>query len=192
MSERVINGIDIEQWMPLVHKCAAKAARRSCGIYEAEEFVGVGWAGLKHAATRFDHSCGLKFITYAQHCIDGYIKNHIRSALSITSNSEKVHIKRHGGTPMKFSAFADDSEFDVRDHRTVDGGERDFQETVERMLSLLDPRSAAIVRARFLEGATLQEIGDQHRISRERVRQIIERARAALADLVEPPMGIAA
>jgi RNA polymerase primary sigma factor len=63
----------------------------------------------------------------------------------------------------------------------------DLQEKVNSLLQTLTPREAHIIRRRFgigeLEDATLEEIGHEFSVTRERIRQIEERA---LAKLREP------
>ncbi len=51
-----------------------------------------------------------------------------------------------------------------------------IRDLVEQALEMLTDRCAAIVRRRFLEGETLAEIGRQLALSRERIRQLRERA----------------
>ena len=63
----------------------------------------------------------------------------------------------------------------------------DLQEKVTMLLQTLTPREAHIIRRRFgigeLEDATLEEIGHEFSVTRERIRQIEERA---LSKLREP------
>lgn len=63
----------------------------------------------------------------------------------------------------------------------------DLQEKVTMLLQTLTPREAHIIRRRFgigeLEDATLEEIGHEYAVTRERIRQIEERA---LSKLREP------
>jgi RNA polymerase primary sigma factor len=63
----------------------------------------------------------------------------------------------------------------------------DLQEKVTLLLHTLTPREAHIIRRRFgigeLEDATLEEIGHEFSVTRERIRQIEERA---LSKLREP------
>ncbi len=63
----------------------------------------------------------------------------------------------------------------------------DLQRKVKSVLQTLTPREAHIIRRRFgigeLEDATLEEIGHEYSVTRERIRQIEERA---LAKLREP------
>ncbi|HNP29905.1 MAG TPA: sigma-70 family RNA polymerase sigma factor [Nitrospirales bacterium] len=79
----------------------------------------------------------------------------------------------------------------LQDHSAVSpcySAERvDLQEKVTSLLETLTPREAHIIRRRFgigeLEDATLEEIGLEFSVTRERIRQIEERA---LAKLREP------
>ena len=79
----------------------------------------------------------------------------------------------------------------LQDHSVVSpfySAERmDLQEKVKSLLQTLTPREAHIIRRRFgigeQEDATLEEIGHEFSVTRERIRQIEERA---LAKLREP------
>ena len=79
----------------------------------------------------------------------------------------------------------------LEDHSAVSpfySAERmDLQEKVTMLLQTLTPREAHIIRRRFgigeLEDATLEEIGHEYSVTRERIRQIEERA---LSKLREP------
>ncbi len=79
----------------------------------------------------------------------------------------------------------------LEDHSAVSpfySAERmDLQKKVTMLLQTLTPREAHIIRRRFgigeLEDATLEEIGHEYSVTRERIRQIEERA---LAKLREP------
>lgn len=83
----------------------------------------------------------------------------------------------------------------LQDHAAVSpcySAERvDLQEKVTCLLRTLTPREAHIIRRRFgigeLEDATLEEIGLEFSVTRERIRQIEERA---LAKLREPQRNV--
>jgi RNA polymerase primary sigma factor len=83
----------------------------------------------------------------------------------------------------------------LEDHSAVSpcySAERiDLQEKVTSLLKTLTPREAHIIRRRFgigeLEDATLEEIGHEFSVTRERIRQIEERA---LAKLREPKRNV--
>ncbi|MEJ2230112.1 MAG: sigma-70 family RNA polymerase sigma factor [Nitrospirales bacterium] len=83
----------------------------------------------------------------------------------------------------------------LQDHSAISpcySAERvDLQEKVNSLLRTLTPREAHIIRRRFgigeLEDATLEEIGHEFSVTRERIRQIEERA---LAKLREPQRNV--
>ena len=83
----------------------------------------------------------------------------------------------------------------LQDHSAVSpcySAERlDLQKKVTSLLQTLTPREAHIIRRRFgigeLEDATLEEIGHEFSVTRERIRQIEERA---LAKLREPQRNV--
>jgi RNA polymerase primary sigma factor len=83
----------------------------------------------------------------------------------------------------------------LQDHSAISpcySAERvDLQEKVTSLLRTLTPREAHIIRRRFgigeLEDATLEEIGHEFSVTRERIRQIEERA---LAKLREPQRNV--
>lgn len=83
----------------------------------------------------------------------------------------------------------------LEDHSAVSpcySAERiDLQEKVTSLLKTLTPREAHIIRRRFgigeVEDATLEEIGHEFSVTRERIRQIEERA---LAKLREPKRNV--
>jgi RNA polymerase sigma factor (sigma-70 family) len=62
--------------------------------------------------------------------------------------------------------FDERSELDDIDHT---------RHVVSELMRCMSPRGREMVKSHHLEGETLQTIGDRHGLSRERVRQIIER-----------------
>ena len=62
---------------------------------------------------------------------------------------------------------------------------RDLYETVQKLLDDLKPRDAEVIRRRFgidqLSEQTLEEIGQQFDVTRERIRQIEAKALRKLA-----------
>ncbi len=60
-------------------------------------------------------------------------------------------------------------------------------EDLARGLALLRPRDAAVLRATYLEGRTLEQAADRLGVSRSRVQQLRDRALAALRVLLTEP-----
>lgn len=63
-----------------------------------------------------------------------------------------------------------------------------MSERIDAALATLDPRERGAVKARFFDGATFEEIGQEYGISRERVRQLVVRALRKLRHPARAPM----
>jgi RNA polymerase sigma factor (sigma-70 family) len=146
------------------------------------ELMSDGNMSLMRAVEKFDYGRGNKFSTYASWAI---MKNFARSIPEEKTRKERYVTGR-------------DELFDVApDHRTdehelVSGAEQ-AAFRVNRLLEHLSPRDREIVRLRAgLDGSepkTLEEIGQQLGITKERVRQLNVRIMKQLRDLAgdRPP-----
>lgn len=158
-----------------------------------EDLVGVGNIGLMVAARKFDVDRGYQFSTFAIHCIRNEVRNHVRH----------LNRKRRGGsgTDTGEVRLAVDASFDrLRDDLGFDPPvvEDGIPHIVESMLVAdvlrraadLDPRLPSIIADR-MAGATLQDAGNRHGLTSERVRQLLLIARTL--DLVSdaPAMEVA-
>jgi RNA polymerase primary sigma factor len=137
------------------------------------ELVSDGNMSLIRAVEKFDFSRGFKFSTYASWAI---MKNYARTIPEEKSRRDRF-VTGHG---EMFEAAAD--------HRTDEHqAESDYlrnRETVQGMLGRLDDRERRIIVGRYgLGGAselTLEQIGKELGITKERVRQIESRAEEKL------------
>lgn len=174
---------------------------------ETEELIDAAYIGLCIAAQRYsvksakkiaverdDETC--KFSSYAS----WYIRQQVRMATNEMEFRSAAKWKRYAGKRVvmmseikrksseTFPGFHDDgTEFDVWDSRQPEQTEMEDKEDRELgqelfvLLNLsLDERKARFIYEYFIEEKTLQTIGDNNWISKERVRQVIERA---IADL---------
>ncbi len=141
------------------------------------ELLSDGNMSLIRAVEKFDYSRGNKFSTYASWAI---MKNFARSI-----PDEKHHRERYlTGNDQMFDAAPDrrSSELEVlarQDQRV---------QQVNLLLEQLPPREREIIRMRagldnYSEGMTLEEIGQQLGITKERVRQLNVRAMKNLQTL---------
>jgi RNA polymerase sigma factor (sigma-70 family) len=124
-------------------------------VEDTEEFADA-CVGLVNAEKGYDPSSGYQFSTFAYICarrevVKG-IKN--RTKNKYTSIEEEVPAKETNGN--------------------LD--EPDKKQVVGEFLNELTGRSLDILKKRHLKGMTLEEIGNEYGISKERVRQIIESA----------------
>lgn len=123
----------------------------------------------------------------------------LSSALELPSDKLTVMLEATKGTMSLETPMGDEEGSPLadllQDHSAISpcySAERvDLQEKVTSLLQTLTPREAHIIRRRFgigeLEDATLEEIGLEFSVTRERIRQIEERA---LSKLREPQRNV--
>ena len=177
--ERQANAIKsllISANMRLVANIAKKRAAQADNLWE---LMSDGNLSLIRAVEKFDYSRGFKFSTYASWAI---IKNFVRSIPGEVQRRERFVTGRHD----VFDA-APDNRSD--EHEALATTER-ATHCVNRLLEYLEPRERAIIRMRaglddHSRGMTLEEIGRQFGITKERVRQLNARAMKRLRGLVQ-------
>jgi RNA polymerase primary sigma factor len=206
----------------------AMAKKYSRSGYPLHELINEGNMGLIEAASRFDPSRGVRFITYAS----WWIRQAILAAIahygqtfrlppklkhdlyrfetkvsrltqelgrrpSIDEISRELGMKVEevrdllGATPTEISLNAPiGEEGDMRleevieDHSIIPSDDiliaQSFEDQLQQLLGQLDDKERVIIERRFglgdLEPQTLAEIGTDLNLSRERIRQIEERA----------------
>lgn len=150
-------------------------------LSEFFEMVSDGNMSLMRAVDKFDYSRGFKFSTYASWAI---MKNFAR-----TVPDERVRRDRYQTGREEFLETAVGT--------APEEHENDFlplvRSTVEKLLASLSERERDIIRLRFgLDGAgvpaTLEQIGQQFGVSKERIRQLEARAMGKLRADCRPEM----
>lgn len=206
----------------------AMAKKYSRSGYPLHELINEGNMGLIEAASRFDPSRGVRFITYAswwiRQAILAAIAHHgqvfrlppkLKHELyrfeskvarltqelgrrpSIDEISKELGMKEEdvrdmlGGTPTEVSLstpVGEEGEMqleEVIEDQSITPSDRmliaqSFEEQLQKLLGQLDEKEKVIIERRFGLGdgepETLAEIGSDLRLSRERIRQIEERA----------------
>jgi len=161
--------------MRLVANIAKRHAAQTDNFWE---LMSDGNMSLIRAVEKFDYSRGFKFSTYASWAI---MKNFARSI------PEEKHRRERFVTGHEdlFDA-AQDNRSD--EHEQLATTER-AATCVNRLLEHLEPRERAIIRKRAglddgTKAMTLEEIGQQFGITKERVRQLNARAMKKLRELV--------
>lgn len=149
--------------MRLVVAIAKRHAAQSDNFFE---LLSDGNMSLIRAVEKFDFSRGNKFSTYASWAI---MKNFARSI-----PEEKRRRERYvTGSEDAFTATPD-----MRtDEQEIVSSVEQTKHRVNRLLEYLEPREQQIVKMRagldsYSEGMTLEEIGQQLGITKERVRQL--------------------
>jgi RNA polymerase sigma factor (sigma-70 family) len=162
--------------MRLVANIAKRHAAQTDNFWE---LMSDGNMSLIRAVEKFDFGRGFKFSTYASWAI---MKNFARSIPEEKHRRERFVT----GHEEVFEAAPD-----VRgdEHEQLATTER-ASHTVNRLLEHLDDRERDIIRMRagLCEGTkpmTLEEIGQQFNITKERVRQLNARAMKKLREIVQ-------
>jgi RNA polymerase sigma factor (sigma-70 family) len=162
--------------MRLVVSIAKKHAAQTDNFWE---LLSDGNMSLLRAVEKFDYSRGFKFSTYASWAI---MKNFARSI-----PDEKHRRERYLTGHDELFEMAQDTRSD--EHEVLATAEHKTQQ-VNRLLEYLEPRERQIIRMRAgLEGGrkpmTLEEIGNEMGITKERVRQLNVRIMKKLRDIAE-------
>jgi RNA polymerase primary sigma factor len=162
--------------MRLVANIAKKYAAQTDNFWE---LMSDGNMSLIRAVEKFDYSRNFKFSTYASWAI---MKNFARSI-----PEEKHRRERFVTGHEDLFEAAPDNRSD--EHEILATTER-ATTCVNRLLEYLEPRERAIIRMRAglddnAKGMTLEEIGQQFGITKERVRQLNARAMKKLRDIVQ-------
>lgn len=132
--------------------------------------VSDGNISLIRAVERFDYTRGFKFSTYATWAV---VKNFAR-----TIPTEAKHQARFQVASDELFKSVEDERVD---HMAQEREEARRRHSVNRLLSYLSDREQDIIVRRFgldyrLEPQTLQQIGDELGVSKERIRQLQSRA----------------
>ena len=134
---------------------------------------------LIRAVEKFDYSRGNKFSTYASWAI---MKNFARSI-----PEEKRRRERYVTGHEEMFEMAPDTRSNEQE---IVASQEQAAHKVNRLLEYLDPREREIIRMRaglddHAKGMTLEEIGQQFGITKERVRQLNARAMKKLKAIAE-------
>jgi RNA polymerase sigma factor (sigma-70 family) len=162
--------------MRLVVSIAKKHAAQSDNFWE---LLSDGNMSLLRAVEKFDYSRGFKFSTYASWAI---MKNFARSI-----PDEKHRRERYVTGHEELFELAADTRTD--EYEVLATAEQQKQQ-VNRLLDYLEPREREIIRLRNGldsggQGMTLEEIGHEMGITKERVRQLNVRIMKKLRDIAK-------
>lgn len=166
----------IEANLRLVFSLAKRYA--SVGTAAFDEFMGEGHITMMRAVEKFDFSRGVKFSTYA--------------TWAVVNGCNALLKKQSPTNRQSFWQPSDGVEETVPDHRVTACEEQavqDIRHAVGKLLLGLNSRERAIIEARFgfdlNQSPTLKELGEGLGISKERVRQLQQRALDKLRALAE-------
>lgn len=151
----------------------------------ADEVVGVAWMAVATAMRSFDPATGVRFSTYAfraavrrvSQFVAGHrhaVILHDRSIRKLRDGDLVLEDRRLDEPLMTHNGEAGESlgQLLADDARPVDDAATDAAD-VTALLDGLKPRDRAMVLRYVGHGETLEEIGDDYGLTRERVRQIV-------------------
>jgi RNA polymerase primary sigma factor len=144
--------------------------------YTEDDAVSDAFLGLIRASELFDPSRNVKFSAYAARWIFQKVSYGVKQ-VTRTINVTKKH------PPMNKFPLVDEVAIDPATKERPDIA--DICDNVQSAVEKIHGRYKEIVRMR-LDGLTLGEIGQKMGVSKERVRQIELRARAALVPYLLP------
>lgn len=147
------------------------------------DLIAEGNIGLVRAAYKFDYKRDIKFISYAvwwiRQAIQEYIKkvtlNNTKELSDIKVNSNCASVDENGedlsDNKMTPNTLSDDESNDLDEYK---------KSSVNKLLECLSHRESDIISCYFglnnTEDLTLEEIGSKYNLTKERVRQIKEKA----------------
>jgi RNA polymerase primary sigma factor len=146
----------------------------------SDDAVSAGASGMMRAAKLFRPELGYKFSTYATKAIRSHILKAAQAELVVRipagffakANAERAErYARHAAAALNCHSISDDMEAAV----THDVLPEDYDRLHQRV-DELDERERSIIRMYFWGGMTMEAIGQQIGLTRERVRQIRDAA----------------
>lgn len=142
------------------------------------DLISDGNVTLMRAVEKFDYTRGFKFSTYAATAI-------IR-CLYYKRNKDTIYSEMHIPLTPLVEAIAEDES--AAEHRAL-ARQKTMECEVDKLLSFLDEREIRVMKSRhgigYLEHKTLQDVGNDEGVSKERIRQIQLRAEDKIRDLVD-------
>lgn len=152
---------------------------RGNDIERRDEMVSAGMDGLVRAVRGFDASLGFRFSTYARKVIWSSVKAWLRTEFRERDRRTLFTDIEFSGPDLRGEALALDCESSGEAERV------DRDAALERLLGILDDRSRAMVCQRYLEdgGATLEAVGKIHGLTRERIRQVVQKSLFRISQL---------
>lgn len=151
------------------------------------------------AAVRFDASRGFKFTTLAYHCMMNAVRLEVDQHATMPKNTQNDYYREEKKQARNIFWIDDIGQhgtpFDLADHRSgeaehaTEHGEE--LQLLRWAMTRLPERRRSVLLSR-LAGHTLDEVGKQIGITKERVRQIELEAKAATTALVRAQAGMPA
>jgi RNA polymerase sigma factor (sigma-70 family) len=148
-----------------------------------DDLVSAGTVGLIQAVDRFDHGRGMKFRTYAQHRIQGAMRDFLREEDPLSrTERRRVRESAAGSSPTTVSLD------EIHLHRLPAPAQPAFTTRfdVREARRSLSPRENRVIALLYDFGWQSREVAAELRVNESRVSQIKQRAIAKLRLELEP------
>jgi RNA polymerase primary sigma factor len=181
----IVNGINVAAHAGLVATVAKRYRGFVGGCLEWDDLLQAGWLGVHRAAQLFDHSLGFKFSTYSQHWIRTFIQREVmntRRTIRVPVHAQES--ARLRGDQIRLDLLSLNAPLDAgnpdaewidfirSDSDPAAEAERaDLREHIGAAVDALPAANRRAIRGRFWGDHTLNELGDDEGLSRERIRQ---------------------
>ncbi|MGZ0171346.1 MAG: sigma-70 family RNA polymerase sigma factor [Planctomycetales bacterium] len=166
----------------LVVSVAGKLSISRDEFDEFDEFVAEGNGILLYAIDKFDYSRGYRFSTYLTHAVQRHLYRVIDRRRKRAQREHPCQAEMMAQEPM----IETDPSESIEDEIKVAAAA-----VISKFDETLDERERVIVRGRFgLDGSgeslTFRELGEQLGLSKERVRQLLQRSLEKLGEVAKP------
>lgn len=159
----------------LAYQLAWSYAKRPELRQDRDDLAQVAMTGIIQAAERFDPALGVKFVTYAHNGARFRLGEFVRKKLRFGFGGTL-------GTPVEPLTSVRSNEgltpiLDLQTHEPPQYGDDYTPEELDRALHIaITPRERRILKMRLMEGQTLDRIAKAVGLTKERVRQLQEKA----------------
>jgi RNA polymerase sigma factor (sigma-70 family) len=158
----------VEAFTPLAYRLAWYYARQRARDVPPDELIAEALYGLTYAAGMFDEARRVPFVAYATLAI----RHRLAQLIRTWRKAKRAVPYPVGSNP------GDDAPWEAADHRPkpdlVAGASA--RDQCDRVRRVLPARWYTVLRLRHAEGWTFQEIGDYFGVSRQWIRQVLEKA----------------
>jgi len=158
------------------------AGKLSISRDEFDEFVAEGNGILLYAIDKFDYSRGYRFSTYLTHAVQRHLYRVIDRRRKRAQREHACQAEIMAQEPMIETDPSESIEDEVKVAAAA---------VISKFDETLDERERVIVRGRFgLDNSgkslTFRELGEQLGLSKERVRQLLQRSLEKLGEVAKP------
>lgn len=179
-------GVDPSAHLGLVYQIVGEMVRPG-GAHLYEDLVQEGMVAMVEAATRYDPAHGATFASYAAVCIRGRVRCAVRDMLGAvrlpryrwamgerpapSCSLEQPTIPEGDETTIPANRIADE-------HPAPDAEAEaaELAAATRARIEALPPRLREVMRARLIEGLTLEEVGELCGITKQAVQQREQKA----------------